>query len=476
MSQPPAHTTSTPARSASGPSGDQRGKRPPQHHTLSLLGSASEMQRDPLEFLLRTQKLGEVVRLRFLFSPAYLISHPASIKYVLQQHARNYNKDLITYTMFQPFLGQGLLTNDGQSWLHQRRLIQPAFHRKRLTAYGTLMTDATVAMLERWQACSERGTPLQMEEEMMRLTLRIVGQALFSLDLSQETSTVGPAVTTVLELFGDYVFRPFPPLGVPTPRNRRMQLAIRALDQMVYRMIAERRMLQTDTGDLLSMLLLAQDEETGQGMNDRQVRDEILTLLLAGHETTANTLTWTWYLLSEYPEVERRLHAELNEVLGGRVPTVEDLPDLKYTRMVLEEALRLYPPAPLLSRKAIAADELQGYLIAANSMIMISPYATHRHPAFWEEPERFDPERFTPERSAARPAYAYFPFGGGPRICIGNHFAMMEAQLILSTVAQRYQLRLIPGHPVEPQMVVTLRPRSGLPMIIHATERVGSQQ
>jgi len=441
-----------------------------------LLGSASEIQRDPLGFLLRTQQLGEVVRLRFLFSPAYLISHPESIKYVLQEHARNYNKDLITYTMFQPLLGQGLLTNDGQSWLHQRRLIQPAFHRTRLATYSTLMTEATVAMLERWQACSERGMPLQMEEEMMRLTLRIVGQALFSLDLSQETSTVGPAVTTVLKLFSDYVFRPFPPLGVPTPRNRRMQVAIRAIDQLVYRMIAERRTLQTDTGDLLSMLLLAQDEETGQGMTDRQVRDEILTLLLAGHETTANTLTWTWYLLSEYPEIERRLHAELNEVLGGRVPTVEDLPDLKYTRMVLEEALRLYPPASLLSRKAIAADELQGYPIAANSMIMISPYAMHRHPAFWEEPEQFDPERFTSERSAARPAYAYFPFGGGPRICIGNHFAMMEAQLILSTVAQRYQLRLIPGHPVEAQMVITLRPRSGLPMTIHATERAGSQQ
>jgi len=476
MSQPPTHTTYTPAQSASGPSRDKRGKRPPHHHTPSLLGSASEIQRDPLGFLLRTQQLGEVVRLRFLFSPAYLISHPESIKYVLQEHARNYNKDLITYTMFQPFLGQGLLTNDGQSWLHQRRLIQPAFHRTRLATYGTLMTEATVAMLERWQACSERGVPLQMEEEMMRLTLRIVGQALFSLDLSQETSTVGPAVTTVLKLFGDYVFRPFPPLGVPTPRNRRMQVAIRAIDQLVYRMIAERRTLQTDTGDLLSMLLLAQDEETGQGMTDRQVRDEILTLLLAGHETTANTLTWTWYLLSEYPEIERRLHAELNEVLGGRVPTVEDLPDLKYTRMVLEEALRLYPPAPLLSRKAIADDELQEYPIAANSMIMISPYAMHRHPAFWEEPEQFDPERFTSERSAARPAYAYFPFGGGPRICIGNHFAMMEAQLILSTVAQRYQLRLIPGHPVEAQMVVTLRPRSGLPMTIHATERAGSQQ
>jgi cytochrome P450 len=465
-----------PRDAASASSRDKRGKRPPHHHTLSLLGSASEIQRDPLGFLLRTQQLGEVVRLRFLFSPAYLISHPESIKYVLQQHARNYNKDLITYTMFQPMLGQGLLINDGPSWLHQRRLMQPAFHRPRLTTYGTLMTEATVAMLQRWQACSERGMPLHMAEEMMRLTLRIVGQALFTLDLSQEVGTVGYAVTTVLELFGDYVFRPFPPLGVPTPRNRRLQRAIHALDQVVYRMIAERRTLQTEGRDLLAILLLAQDEETGQGMNDQQVRDEAMTLLLAGHETTANTLTWTWYLLSQSPEIERRLHAEVNEVLGGRVPTVADLPELKYTRMVIEEALRLYPPAPLLSRKAIAADELRGYPIAANSMIMISPYAVHRHPAWWEEPERFDPERFTPERAAARPAYAYFPFGGGPRVCIGNHFAMMEAQLILSTVAQRYQLRLIPGHPVEPQMVVTLRPRYGLPMTIHATERAGNQQ
>lgn len=465
MPQPTQHI---PGQSVSPSSRTQKDKNVPRIRTLSLLGSASEIQRDPLGFLTRTQKLGEVVRLRFLFSPAYLISHPESIKHVLQENARNYNKDLITYTMFKPFLGQGLLTNDGQAWLHQRRLMQPAFHRKRLATYGTLMTEAT----ERWQACSERGVPLQMEEEMMRLTLRIVGQTLFSLDLSQETSTVGAAVTTVLNLFGDYVFRPFPPLGIPTPRNRRMQMAIRTIDQLVYRIIAERRTLQTDTGDLLSMLLLAQDEETGQRMNDRQVRDEVQTLLLAGHETTANTLTWTWYLLSEHPEVELRLHAELNNVLGGRVPTVEDLPDLSYTRMVLEEALRLYPAAPFLSRKAVAADELRGCHIPANSMVMISPYAMHRHPAFWEEPLRFEPERFEPERATARPAYAYFPFGGGPRVCIGNSFAMMEAQLILSTVAQRYQLRLIPGHPVESQMVVTLRPRYGLPMTIHAREGI----
>ncbi|HEX6777123.1 MAG TPA: cytochrome P450, partial [Ktedonobacterales bacterium] len=413
---------------------------------------------------------------RFLFSPAYLLSHPKSIKYVLQEHARNYNKDLITYTMFQPFLGHGLLTNDGPSWLQQRRLIQPAFHRRRLLTYGPLMTEATVAMLKQWQASYEGEGPLHMEEEMMRLTLRIVGQALFGLDLASETSTIGAAVTTVLAQFGEYVFHPFPPLSVPTPRNRRMQRAIHVLDRLVYRLIAERRSRETEREDVLALLLAAQDEETGQGMTDRQVRDEVMTLLMAGHETTANTLTWTWYLLGSHPEVERRLQAELEEVLGGRVPTVADLEALKYTRMILEEVLRLYPAAPLLSRKAIAADELQGYPIAANSMIMISPYAMHRHPAFWDEPERFDPERFTPERAAARPAFTYFPFGGGPRVCIGNHFAMMEAQLILATVAQRYQLRLLPGHPVEPQVVVTLRPRYGVPMTIHATDRAARQQ
>ncbi|HEY0753209.1 MAG TPA: cytochrome P450 [Ktedonobacteraceae bacterium] len=468
MPQPITPTQHRPGQSLSLLSRTQKGKNVPRIRSLSLLGSAREMQRDPLGFLTRTQGYGEVVRLRFLFSPTYLISHPESIKHVLQENARNYNKDLVTYKMFEPILGQGLLINDGPSWLHQRRLIQPAFHRTRLTTYGTPMTDATVAMLERWQACSDTEVPLQMAKEMMQLTLRIVGQALLNLDLSQETSTVGPAVTTLLELLADYLFRPFPPLSVPTPRNRHLQLAIHELDQVVYRIIAERRRQQTDTGDLLSMLLLARDEETGQGMNDRQVRDEVQTLLLAGHETTANTLTWTWYLLSEHPEVERRLHAELHGVLGGRVPTVEDLPDLKYTRMVLEEALRLYPAAPLLSRKAIADDELKGCHVPANSMILISPYAMHRHPAFWEEPERFEPERFAPEPSAARPAYAYFPFGGGPRVCIGNHFAMMEAQLILATVAQRSQARLVPGHQVEPQMLVTLRPRYGLPMTIHA--------
>ncbi len=435
-----------------------------------LLGSAPAMQHDRLGFLLRlTQDYGDVVHVRFLFWPAYMVNSPDGVKHVLQENHRNYNKDLFTYTVFHPFVGKGLLTNDGQSWLHQRRLIQPTFHRKHLATFGTLMTGAAVAMLERWQGSAGHNEPLNVAVEMMRLTQGIVGQALFSVDLSKETDTIGQAITTLSELVSDYIYAPFPPLGVPTTRNRRMQSALRTLDRFVYSLITQRRqqLVDTETDDLLSLLLSARDEETGQGMNDKQLHDEVITLLVAGHETTANLLTWCWYLLSQHPHVERRLYAELNEVLGGELPALERLPELPYTRMVLEETLRLYPPAWVFSRKAIAEDEIGGYHIPANSMIWLSPYTTHRHPAFWEQPEVFDPERFTPERSAGRPHYAYFPFGGGPRQCIGNNFAMMEAQLILATVAQRYRLHLVPGHPVEPQALVTLRPRYGLQMTVH---------
>lgn len=443
-------------------------KLPPGPREHFLLGSVRDIQRDPIGFnMSMRQQYGDVVRVHFFVWPTYMVFHPDDVKHILQENNRNYNKDVYNFNLIKPVFGLGLLTNDGESWLHQRRLIQPTFHRKHLATFGTSMTNATTAMLERWQGFAEGDQPFDVAEEMMRLTLRIICQALFSIDLSNEASTVSQAFTTLNKLLTDYLYAPFPPLNVPTPRNRRLQAAIHALDTVVQGIINEHHQQDTRRADLLSLLLSARDEETGQGMSDKQVRDEVLTLLIAGHETTSNALSWTWYLLSQHPEVERRLRAELDEVLGGNLPTVEHLPDLKYTRMVLEEALRLYPPAFGISRKAIADDQLGGYHVPANTSIWLSPYVTHHHPDFWENAEAFDPDRFTPERSAGRPHFAHFPFGGGPRLCIGSNLAMMEAQLIMATIAQRYQLRLAPGHRVEPRVLLTMRPRYGLPMTLH---------
>ena len=444
--------------------------RPPGPRSLSPLSSASALQRDPIRFALEIwRRYGDVVHFRFLFWPAYVLYHPDQVKRVLQENHRNYNKNFPNMKVAREIFGNGLFTSDGESWLHQRRLMQPSFHHKRLAGFGRLMTEATVNMFERWQSLSSNDAPLDIPLEMMRLSLRIAGLALFSLDLSNEAETVGRTFSTLGPLISRYATLPFPPLWVPTPRNRRLLAGLNTLDNVVYAIIEERRKqsVDTDTPDLLWMLLSARDEETGLGMSDQQLRDEVLTLLLAGHETTAAALTWTWYLLAQHPDVERRLHAELDTVLGGRRPSVEDLDKLPYTRMVIQEALRLYPPAFGFTRFAAGEDEMGGYRIPANSVIFLSAYCTHRHPAFWEEPEVFDPERFTPERSAGRPRFAYFPFGGGPRQCIGNTFAMMEAQLVVATVAQRYSLRLVPGHRVEPQVLLTMRPRYGLPMMLH---------
>jgi cytochrome P450 len=415
------------------------------------------------------QRYGDVVRFRLLFWPAYVLYHPDHVKRVFQENHRNYDKHFPMMNTVRPLFGNGLFINDGESWLHQRRLMQPSFHSKRLAGFGTIMTEATLALLERWQGAGSQ--PLDIPLEMMRLTQRTAGLAFFNLDLNNEADTVGRTFTMLLALLLKYSFFPFPPLWVPTPRNRRLQAGLETLNKVVYGIIAERRKRAShpgmDTGDLLSMLLAARDEETGEGMSDQQLRDEVMTLLIAGYETTSVALSWTWYLLSQHPNVEQRLHAELDRVLGGQVPTVDSLDKLPYTRMVIQEAMRLYPPAFGLTRRAIAEDEIGSYRIEANSIIFVSQYCTHRHPAFWEEPEVFDPERFTPERSAGRPRFAYFPFGGGPRQCIGNNFAIMEAQLVLATIAQRYYLRLVPGHPVEPQVLVTMRPRYGLPMTLH---------
>ena len=445
-------------------------KRPPGPRTLSPLSSTFSLQRDPIRFALDMwQRYGDVVHFRFLFWPAYVLYHPDQVKRVLQENHRNYNKNFPNMKAAREIFGNGLFTNAGESWLRQRRLMQPSFHHQRLVGFGRLMREAAAAMLERWQRTDPGEAPVDISQEMMRLSLRIAGLALFSHDLTNEVDRIGRTFTTLGPLISRYTTLPFPPLRVPTPRNRRLLAGLHTLNTIIYAIINERRKQRADTDapDLLSMLLSARDEETGESMSDQQLRDEVLTLLLGGHETTAMALTWTWYLLSRHPEVERRLHAELDTVLSGQRPSVEHLDALPYTRMVIQEAMRLYPPVFGFTRFATASDEIGGYPVPAKSIMFLSAYCTHRHPAFWEEPEAFDPERFTPERSVGRPRFAYFPFGGGPRQCIGNAFAMMEAQLVLATVAQRYCLRLVPGHPVETQVLLMMRPRYGLPMTLH---------
>ena len=432
-----------------------------------LLGSLPEYQRDPLNlFMNAALRYGDIVRLRIGPRAVHLITSPDYIKYVLQENNRNYHKSA-SYEKTKPLLGQGLLTSEDDFWRRQRKLSQPAFHRQRIGAFATTMTDATNEMLDRWQAAVERAQPMDIAKEMMRLTLTIVGQTLFSTDVSDEADSVGRALTIALEHTTHRMQAIFD-LGerLPTPENRRFHEAIKTLDKIVFGMIEERRRSGVDHGDLLSMLLQARDEETGESMSDKQLRDEAMTIFLAGHETTANALAWSWYLLSKHPDVARRLRAELDETLGGRVPTVQDLPNLRYTTMVIEEAMRLYPPAWAIGRNTIGEDEIGGYHIPADSIVAISSYVTHRLPTYWDNPEGFDPERFTPERSEGRPRFAYFPFGGGPRICIGNNFAMMEMQLVLATIAQRYRLDLTPGQVIEPEPMVTLRPRNGIQMTV----------
>ncbi|MEE8303255.1 MAG: cytochrome P450 [Candidatus Tectomicrobia bacterium] len=454
-----AHATVDTVSSASGR------RVPPGPTPQFLLGNARELRRQGGHaFILDTmQRYGDIACYHVLRWPTYLLSHPDYVKHVLQDNHRNYGKDTFAYRALRLILGNGLLTSEGDFWLRQRRLAQPAFHRQRLEGFGKTMTNATLDMLKRWETYAAQAQAFDVAREMTRLTLHITGETLFNIDLTDEADEVGPALTAGLEQVTSRIMRPFAlPLWVPTRRNRQFHKALRTLDNMVYDIIVERRRAPEDRGDLLSMFMLAEDEDTGERMNDTQLRDEVMTIVLAGHETTANALTWTWYLLTQHPDVEAKLAQELAEVLGGRVPTMGDLPQLPYTHMVIQESLRLYPPAYVFHRSAIAEDTIGGYPIPPGQVVSISPYVVHRHPGFWEHPETFDPERFTPERVAGRHRFASIPFAAGPRQCIGATFAMTEAQLVLATVAQRYRVRLVPDATVKPYTAITLRPLHGI--------------
>jgi cytochrome P450 len=431
----------------------------PKGHPLG--GNVREYARDPLGFLSRcVREYGDVVELRFMGQPIYLLADPGLIEYVLVENNRNFTKTRILKRN-RRLLGEGLLISEGEFWRRQRRLAQPAFHRKRVAAYGEVMAAFAERSLGAWRD----GQTIDVHEEMMHLTLEIVAKCLFDADVGARATDVGKAMKVALEDFSSQRRLLRIPKGIPTPHNIRFEMAARRLDGVVGAIIENRRKSEEDRGDLLSMLMLAEDD-CGERMTDKQLRDEVMTLFLAGHETTANALSWTFWLLSLNPEVEHELAEELARVLGGRPPTTSDLPTLPYVECVLKESMRLYPPAWVVGREAIAECEVGGYRMAAGTTALMSQWIVHRDHRYHEDPERFDPDRWTAQYEKALPRFAYFPFGGGPRQCIGASFAMTEACLILAAVAQRFKMELAPGQRVEPYASITLRPEKGIRMTL----------
>ena len=417
-------------------------------------------RRDPIAYLRRAAEQGDVIRLPFGKPSVHLINHPDLIKDIFVLRPKQFKKGR-GLEQIKRLLGEGLLTSEGAFHLRQRRLMQPAFHRQRVAAYGAAMTQYAVEMRERWQD----GETRDIHEEMMRLTLAIVGKTLFGGEVEAEAAEINGALNEAIALFHLLLLPLSEHLArLPLPSVRRFGAARARLDATVSRLIAAHRASGRDQGDLLSMLLEVRDEEDGGRMTDMQVRDEVLTLFLAGHETTANAMTWTWFLLSQHPGAEARFHAEIDAALGGRTPTLDDLPALPYTRRILSESIRLYPPAWVVGRRLLVDWTAGEYVLPAGSIVLPSQAVMHRDPRFWPEPDRFDPDRWTDEAEAARPKFAYFPFGGGPRVCIGEQFAWMEGILLLATLGQRWRLRLAPDQIVATQPIVTLRPRYGMRM------------
>ena len=419
-----------------------------------------QFARRRLEFMVESaRKYGDVVFFKVGNERIYLFNHPDLIRDVLVTNQKNFTKSRALQRA-KLLLGEGLLTSEGEFHLRQRRLAQPAFHRDRVNGYGRVMVEYAERTSSRWRD----GQVLDVHDEMMKLTLAIVARTLFSADVENEATEIGDALTDAFAAF-NIATLPFSEIleKLPLPHVKRFEAARDRLDATIYRIIAERRRSTRDYGDLLSMLLIAQDTEGDGGtMSNSQLRDEAMTIFLAGHETTANALSWTWYLLSRHPDVEKRFHEEIDAL--GRAPQPEDLQRLPYTRMIVAESMRLYPPAWAIGRRAIRDFEAGGYEIPARSMVLMCQYITHRDSRFFPEPERFDPDRWKPEIAALRPKFSYFPFGGGTRVCIGEQFAWMEGVLILAATGRKWRLSYNAIHPPEVEPRITLRPKGGLTM------------
>ena len=433
---------------------------PPRHW---FSGNLPEFRKGRLEFLTHCARTyGDVVALRFAHRQILLLSHPDLIEEVLVTQNAKFIKHF-ALRLNPLLLGQGLLTSEGDFWLRQRRLVQPAFVRSRLAAFGPAMVDATLRLVADWRPGERR----DIHTEMMKLTLDIAARTLFHAEAVADAQDIAEAMHVLQLNFTNRFQGLLPlPLWLPTPGNLRLRRAVRRLDGIIYGFIRDRRRQPEDKGDLLSLLLQARDADDGTRMTDRQVRDEAMTLFLAGHETTALSLSWAWYLLSQHPEVEEKLLAEVNRVLPGRLPRVEDVPSLRYTDAVLQETMRLYPPAYTIGREATEDCTIGGYPVRTGTTVLMSQWVVQRDGRFFAEPDSFRPQRWLGDVTKKVPKFAYFPFGGGPRLCIGNTFALMEMALVLATITPRFRYKLAPGEKVEPLPTFTLHPNPGVPAVI----------
>jgi cytochrome P450 len=431
---------------------------PPGPKPLNPFENTNAFQRDAMEFLTRLARdYGDVVYFKMLNQPVCLVNSPDYARRVLQTNYPNYDKDTPLWRIFSLCLGNGMGTTlDEDTWRRQRRMIQPVFHKQSIISFMNLMQEESQTMLEGWEEQRAKGQPIKLNSELSSLGVQILSKAIFHDGLVGHVESFNEAFHVANQFMSEYMKFPFPPLSFPLPRHRRFQAAIAKIDEIAYGIIRQRRQSEQQEEDLLSMLLSTVDEETGEGMTDQQIRDEVVTFLVSGSESSGITLTCALTLLAQHPEMQERLQQEVDEVLGGVPPTADMLYKLPYIRQCLDETLRLYPAGWMTMRHAIQDDVMGDYRVKAGSLMFVSPYLLHRHPAIWEQPESFDPGRFAPGWQERVPRGAYIPFLAGPHLCIGQHYAFQEMLLVLALVGQRYHLRLAPGCELRPRAFIAL--------------------
>lgn len=448
----------------------EKAKRPDGPKGYPIIGNMLNIaKKDRIKWMQHIyETYGDVVRFKLFGRQVYLVNHPDLVREILVHRRANYSKDTLSFKMVGVVLGESTFTAMDNTWERKRQLAQPSFHKSRISNLGQIMTDTISEMLGQWEDYSLTGQIVNVADEMMRLTLTIVVKALFSTALTEkEVQTVADIFTPLLKETNDRITFPFTWLHqLPTTKNKAYQGYIDQLDAIIYRIIEQRKTSGQDYNDLLQMLIDARTEDGNEALSDQELRDEVMTIFIAGHETTANALSWLWYILSQREDILQKVEAEVAAVLDDRVPTAKDFSDLSYCTKVFKETLRLYPPVPMLPRHVAQDDILGGYQLKAGDDVFFGAYLLPRLPEFWENPEVFDPHHFDKEQERKRHTFAYLPFGGGPRICLGNNFAMMEAILIMAMVVQRFQLKLAPGHQVTPLVSLTTRPEQGVPMVM----------